>query len=78
MASCYRPDGKPVCDIHDHTGIHYLFQLRLGLSHLRSHKKRYGFEDTPSDIFICKFGIEDTRHFLHCPFFQIGSYGEQL
>ena len=37
---------------------------------MRSHKKRYGFEDTPSDICLCKFGIEDTRHFLlSCPFY---------
>ena len=70
MIGTYRPEGKPVYDIHDPTGIRYLFQLRLGLSHLRSHKKRYGFEDTPSDICLCKFGIEDTRHFLlSCPFY---------
>ena len=58
MISCYRPEGKPVYDIHDPTGIHYLFQLRFGLSHLRSH------------ICLCKLGIEDTRHFLlSCPFY---------
>ena len=63
-------DIPPVFDIHDPTGIRYLFQLRLGLSHLRSHKKRYGFEDTPSDTCLCKTGIEDTRHFLlSCPFY---------
>ena len=51
-------------------GIRYLFQLRLGLSPLRSHKKRYGFVDTPSDQCICRLGIEDTRHFLlSCPFY---------
>ena len=64
MISCHRPEGRPVYDIHDPTGIHYLFQLRLGLSHLGSHKKRCGFDDTPSDICLCKLGIEDTRHFL--------------
>ena len=69
MISCHRPKGKPVFDIHDPTGIRYLFQLRLGLSHLRSHKKRYGFEDTPSDTCLYKTGIEDTHHFLlSCPF----------
>ena len=37
---------------------------------MRSHKKRYGFEDTPSDTCRCKTGIEDTRHFLlSCPFY---------
>ena len=69
MISCHRPEGKPVYDIHDPTGIRYLFQFRLGLSHLGNHKKRYGFEDTPSDICLCKLGIEDTRHLLlFCPF----------
>ena len=33
MISCHRPEGRPVYDIHDPTGIHYIFQLRLGLSH---------------------------------------------
>ena len=66
MISCHRPEGKPVFDIHDPAGIRYI----LGLSHLRSHKKRYGSEDTPSDICLCKFGIENTRHFLlSCPFY---------
>ena len=70
MTSCHRPEGKPVLEIHDSTGIRYLFQLRLGLSPLRSHKKRYGFEDTPSEICLCKLGIEDTLHFLlTCPFY---------
>ena len=51
-------------------GIRYLFELRLGLSPLRSHKHRYGFADTPSEICMCKFGKEDTRHFLFsCPFY---------
>ena len=69
MIGCHRPEGKPVFDIHDPTGLRYLFQLRLGLSPLRSHKKRYGFEDTPSDQCIYRLGIDDTRHFLlSCPF----------
>ena len=52
-------------------GLRYLFQLRLGLSSLRSHKARYGFVDTPTDICLCKLGAEDTRHFLlMCPFYN--------
>ena len=59
---------KPVFDIHD-PGLRYLFQLRLGLSPLRSHKEFYGFADTPSDTCLCRLGTEDTRHFLlSCPF----------
>ena len=38
MIGCHRPENKPVFDMHDSTGLRYLFQLRLGLSPLRSHK----------------------------------------
>ena len=70
MIGCHRPMGKPVFGIHDPMGLRYLFQLRLGLSPLRSHKKSYGFGDTPSDICLCRLGVEDTRHFLFsCPFY---------
>ena len=52
-----------------HTG-HYLFQLKVGLSPLRSHKKRHNFVDTSSDICICSQGVENTSHFLFkCPFY---------
>ena len=56
--------------IHDHIGLRYLFQLRLSLSPLRSHKFHQNFINTPSDIYYCNQGIEDTRHFfLVCPFY---------
>ena len=68
IIGCHRPKGKLVFDIHE-PGFRYLFQLRLGLSQLRSHKKSYGFADTPSDTCLCRLGTEDTRHFLFsCPF----------
>ena len=41
------PKKKSIFDIHDPTGTRILFQFRLGLSPLRSHKKRYKFIDTP-------------------------------
>lgn len=42
----------------------------MGLSHLRHHKKRHKFADTPSDKCLCKNGIEDTHHFLiTCTFY---------
>ena len=48
----------------------HLFQLRVGLSHLRYHKKCHNFADTPSDICLCMRGVEDTSHFLlFCPLF---------
>ena len=52
---------KSVFNIHDPKGIKYLFQLRMNLSPLRSHKKHHNFADTPSDICACNQGIEDTR-----------------
>ena len=51
-------------------GLRYLFQLRVGLSFLRYHKKCHNFIDTPSDKCLCAHCIEDTNHFLFsCPFF---------
>ena len=48
----------------------HLFQLRVGLSKLRYHKKRHSFLDTPSDICVCNNGVEDCDHyFFHCPFY---------
>ena len=64
MLCLMRPMCKSVFNIHDPKGIKYLFQLRLNLSPLRSHKKHHNFADTPSDICPCNQGIEDTRHFL--------------
>jgi len=67
-----RPVPKCVYGIHDPIGLHYLFQIRTGLSPLRSHKFRHGFRDTPTDICICNFDVEDTKHFLfECPLFAI-------
>ena len=46
-------------------------RLLLALA-LRSHKRRHNFIDTPSDIFLCKQGVENTSHFLFFfPFFAI-------
>ena len=48
--------------------LRFLFQSRVSLSSLRSHKRRHNFIDTPSDICHCNQGIEDTNHFLFsCP-----------
>ena len=59
-----RPKYKSVFNIHDPKGIKYLFQLRMNLSPLRSHKKHHNFADTPSDICPGIQGIKDTRHFI--------------
>ena len=53
LISLFRPKGKSLFNIFDTTGTRYLFQLRLGLSPLRSHKKRHNFADTPNDMCLC-------------------------
>ena len=70
LLTFFRPNRKPIFGLHDPEGLRYLFQLRLSLSPLRSHKKQHNFIDTPSDICPCKQGVEDTLHFLlSCPFY---------
>ena len=69
LVSLFRPNPKSIFNVHDPLGIKYLYQLRLGLSQLRSHKKAHNFQDTPSDTCLCKIGVENTDHFLfRCPF----------
>ena len=66
--SLIRPNVKSIFGIYDHVGIRFIFQLRLRLSPLRSHKWRHNFIDTTSDICHCKQGVENTDHFLlYCP-----------
>ena len=68
ILSFFRPNIKSIFGIHEPTGIRYLYQLRVSLSPLRSHKFMHNFDDTPSDLCHCRQGIEDTEHFLFkCP-----------
>ena len=70
LFSLIRPKLGSTFDLHDSINLRHLFQLRVGLSHLRYHKKRHTFADTPSDICLCMRGVEDTSHFLlFCPLF---------
>ena len=72
LVSLIRPEKKSVFNIHDPLHLRYIFQLRLGLSPLRYHKKRHNFSGTPSEICLCGNGKEDTAHFLLlCPFLSI-------
>ena len=50
VLSFLRPKNKSIFGVHDPIGLRYLFQLRVSLSRLRSHKGRHNFVDTPSDI----------------------------
>ena len=68
VISFFRPKKKSIFGVHDPIGLRYLFQLRVSLSPLRSHKSRHNFIDTPSDICHCNQGVEDTSRFLFfCP-----------
>ena len=44
-------------------GIRWIFQLRVGLSPLKSHKKAHKFQDTPNDKCLWNFP-ETTLHVL--------------
>ena len=59
-----RPQKKSIFGIHNPTGIKRLFQLRLGLSPLRKHKKDHNFADTHSSTCLCGTEDEDSVHFL--------------
>ena len=70
LISLIRPQPKNVFNIFRPKVLRYLFQLRVGLSRLRHHKKSHNFADTLSDLCLCKTGVEDTRHYLlACPFY---------
>ena len=70
LLSLLRPKNKCFYGIRDPICLRYLFQLRLCLRPLRSHKFHHNFIDTPSDICYCNQSIEDRRHFLLlCPFY---------
>ena len=73
IASFFRPETKSIFRIHDSIRSRYLFQLRVSLSHLRSHKMRHNLIDTPSEICRCAQDIEDTNQFL----FSCSSYSTQ-
>ena len=44
-----RPMKKSLFNIHNPLGTKWIFQLRVGLSPLKSHKKLHNFQDTPDD-----------------------------
>ena len=70
LLSIYRPEKKSIFDIHDPKGIKWIFQLRVGLSPLKSHKKSHNFQDTPDDTCRCTLSAETSEHYLlHCPNF---------
>ena len=72
IISLIRPESKSFSNIHDPTGLRYLFQLRLRLSPLKGHKHCHNFTDTPFGTYQCNKGIEGTSHFLlSCPSYTV-------
>ena len=66
-----RPSKKSLYNIHNSVGIKYIYQLRVGLSSLKAHKKAHKFIDTLDDNCSCSTGREDNSHFfLKCPYFN--------
>ena len=64
LLKLYRPVKKSLFNIYD-VGIKWIFQLRVGLSPLRSHKSAHKFDGTPSEICNCALNTaETTFHFL--------------
>ena len=70
VLSLFRQNTESIFGVHDPVGLQYLFQLRVRLSPLRSHKNHHSFIDSPSDICQCCEDVEDTSHFLFfCPLY---------
>ena len=51
-------------NINARQGLKHIFQLRVGLRLLKSHKKSHNFIDTPSDWCECNSASENTYHYL--------------
>ena len=63
-----RPTANSIFGCHNPVGVKLLTRLRLGLSHLREHKFKHGFQDKLNPL--CSFGkeVETTFQFLlSCP-----------
>ena len=70
ILNCIRPSPNSFFDCHKRKGIKLITSLRLGVSHLREHKLKHGFQDTINPLCNCGQDIESFTHFfLHCPFF---------
>ena len=66
-----RPTANSVYGFCDPHGLKLLTRLRVGLSHLREHKFRHGFNDTIDPFCPCNMEIETVSHFfLRCHFFN--------
>ena len=66
-----RHSGSSVFICHNLRGVKLLTRLRVGLSHLREHKLKRGFQDSLDPICSCVYDIKTSAHFLlHCPHYS--------
>ena len=66
-----RPPKKETFGLSDRKSVERIFQIRLGLSQLKSHKLKHNFNDTPNENCSCGSSCESTYHFfLECPNFN--------
>ena len=64
------PSPNSVYNCYNPRGICLNTRLRLGLSHLREHRFKHGFQDMLNPLCSCGNDVEYTEHFLfHCPQF---------
>ena len=65
-----KPLPNNVFDACDPHGLKLLTRLRVGLSHLRDHKFKHGFNNILNPFCPCNMEIESVSHFfLRCDFF---------
>ena len=63
-----RPTAISIFGCHNSIRVKLITRLRLGLSHLREHKFKHGFQDTLNPLCNCGKEVEITFHFLlSCP-----------
>ena len=67
LISLFRANIKSTFEIHDTIGLRYIFQLRLRLSPLRSHKWCHNFQDIVTDT--CNYNLDTDHCLFSCPFF---------
>ena len=71
ILSLIRPPNKETFGLSGQQNLKRIFQIRVGLSHLKSHNLKHSFNDTP-DTCPCGTSSETTYHFfLECPNFNL-------
>ena len=71
LLSFIRPVQNKIYNIFDPEGLKFLTRLRVGLSHLNTHRLCHNFQDSLNPLCSCSLEIEDTtHHLLHCRHFS--------